>query len=177
MCVFQQKLHRAVNVSLHPSGFPSRSPWVHVPLIRKTLSPPPPALASDTDMFSVSLYNPSFIWLWHFKTIWIWFFFSFLGLYSWHMEVPRLWVALELQLPAYTTATAIRDLSCLCSLPHNSGQCQTLNPLSEARDWTLILMNTSWISFCCATMGILIFKNQFIFCVEVFMNFKVSSKM
>ena len=35
------------------------------------------------------------------------FFFSFvfLGLHLWHMEVPRLGVKLELQLPAYATAT------------------------------------------------------------------------
>ena len=33
------------------------------------------------------------------------FFFSLLGLYLQHMEVPRLGVKLELQLPAYTIAT------------------------------------------------------------------------
>ena len=33
----------------------------------------------------------------------------FLGLHLWHMEVPRLGVQLELQLPAYTTATAMPD--------------------------------------------------------------------
>ena len=35
----------------------------------------------------------------------------FLGLHLWHMEVPRLGVQSELQLPAYATATATRDLS------------------------------------------------------------------
>ena len=40
----------------------------------------------------------------------------FLGLQVWHMEVPRLGVELELQLPAYTTATATQDLSCICNL-------------------------------------------------------------
>ena len=34
------------------------------------------------------------------------FFFDFLGPYLWHMEVPRLGVKSDLQLPAYTTATA-----------------------------------------------------------------------
>ena len=37
------------------------------------------------------------------------FFFFFLGLHLQHMEVPRLGVKLELQLPAYTTATAMQD--------------------------------------------------------------------
>ena len=36
----------------------------------------------------------------------LFFFFFFLGLYPWHMEVTKLGVKLELQLPAYTTATA-----------------------------------------------------------------------
>ena len=36
-------------------------------------------------------------------------FFAFLGLNLWHMEVPRLGVKSELQLLAYTTATATLD--------------------------------------------------------------------
>ena len=34
-----------------------------------------------------------------------------LSFFLWHMEVPRLRVELELQLPAYTTATATQDPS------------------------------------------------------------------
>ena len=52
------------------------------------------------------------------------------------MEVPRLEVQLELQLPAYSTATAVLHLSCICDLHHSSQQCQILNPLSEARKQT-----------------------------------------
>ena len=37
------------------------------------------------------------------------FFFVFLGPHPQHVEVPRLGVKLELQLPAYTTGTAMRD--------------------------------------------------------------------
>ena len=59
------------------------------------------------------------------------------------MEVPRLGVELELQLPAYTIASAIPDLSHLCDLHHSLRQCQSFNPLSEARDQTHILMDTA----------------------------------
>ena len=61
-------------------------------------------------------------------------FVFFLGMRLWHMEVPRLRVESELQLPAYTTATATWDPSRSCKLHHSSWQCQILNPLSEARD-------------------------------------------
>ena len=77
------------------------------------------------------------------------FFFLFLGPHPWHLEVPRLGVILELQLPAYTTATATRDLSHVCDLHHSSWHCriQILDPLSEARDQARILMDTSCICF------------------------------
>ena len=48
------------------------------------------------------------------------------------MEVPRLGVELELQLQAYTTATATPDLSCIFDLLHSSWQRRILNPLSGA---------------------------------------------
>ena len=72
-----------------------------------------------------------------------------------YMEVPELEVELELQLPAYATAIATQNLSHVCELYHSSLQCQILYPLSKARDWTWILMNTRRICFCCATMGTL----------------------
>ena len=50
------------------------------------------------------------------------FFFGFLGLHPWHMEVPRLGVGWELQLPAYTTATATWDPSHVCDPHHDSQQ-------------------------------------------------------
>ena len=58
-------------------------------------------------------------------------------------EVPRLGAKLELQLGAYTTATATQDQSCVCDLHHSSWQHRILNPLSEARDGTRILMDPS----------------------------------
>ena len=55
----------------------------------------------------------------------------------------RLRVESELQLPAYTTATAMPDLSHSCNLHHSLWQCQILNILSKARDRTCNLIDTS----------------------------------
>ena len=73
------------------------------------------------------------------------FFFAFLGLHPRHMEVPRLEVKLELQLLAYTTATAVPDTSGICDLHHSSQQCQILNTLSKVRDQIRVLMVASWV--------------------------------
>ena len=59
------------------------------------------------------------------------------------MEAPRLEIELELQLLPYATATATWDLSRVCDLHHSSWQHWILNPLSEARDQTCILVDAS----------------------------------
>ena len=41
-------------------------------------------------------------------------------LWVWYMEVSRLGYELELELPAYTTATEIWDPSHICDLHHSS---------------------------------------------------------
>ena len=61
------------------------------------------------------------------------------------MEVPTGGVKAELQLPAYITATATPDPSYLCDLHLSLWQRQILNPLSETRDQTRILMDTSQV--------------------------------
>ena len=48
-------------------------------------------------------------------------------------------------LPVYTTATATQNPSRICNLHHSSWQCWILNPLSEARDQTHNLVDTSWV--------------------------------
>ena len=58
------------------------------------------------------------------------------------MEVPRLGVRSELQLPTYVTATATQDSSQIFDLPHSSWQRRILNPMSKARDQTYILVDT-----------------------------------
>ena len=82
---------------------------------------------------------------WKLKTFFLFwkpFFYFFLWLYLWHMEISRLAVESELQLQAYTTARAIPDLSCICSLCCILWPCWILNPLSKARNKTHILMDT-----------------------------------
>ena len=72
----------------------------------------------------------------------------FLVPYPTHMEVLRLGVESKLQLPACTTATAMWDPSCVCNLHHSSQQRWIFNPLSQARDPTFLLMDTSQACYC-----------------------------
>ena len=74
------------------------------------------------------------------------FFFFFLRPHLQHVEVPRLGVKSEVQLPAYTTAMATPYLSHICDLCCSLQQHRILNPLQEARDQTRILMDTMSIS-------------------------------
>ena len=69
------------------------------------------------------------------------------------MEVPRLGAESELQLPAYTSATAVPDMSHVCDLHHSLRQGQILDPWSEARDRTCNLMVPSRVRFYSATVG------------------------
>ena len=61
------------------------------------------------------------------------------------MDVPGLGVEWEPQLQVYTTATATLDPSCICGLCSSLWQHQIFNPMSEARDRTHILMETSQV--------------------------------
>ena len=93
-------------------------------------------------LFLVSDWLPVILFCWLFL----------LGPHPWHMEVPRLGVESKLQLLTY--ATAMPDLSFICVLHHILQECQTLNPLNKAKDQTHILMDTSQVCNCWATMGI-----------------------
>ena len=64
-----------------------------------------------------------------------------------HIEIPRLGVESELQLLAYTTAAAMRDVSCICDLHHSSLQHQICNPLSKARDRIHVLLHISQVHY------------------------------
>ena len=71
------------------------------------------------------------------------FSLAFLGLYWQYKEVSRLGV--ESELPAYARATATWDLSWIYNLHHSSWQRWILNPLSEARDRTCVLMDAGQV--------------------------------
>ena len=77
------------------------------------------------------------------------FFLLFLfRLHPWHMEVPRLGVRLELQLPAYATATATRDSSHISDLYHSSWQHWIFNwarpGIEPASLWILVRFVNHW---------------------------------
>ena len=117
------------------------------------------------------IYPNSWISGFKWSNINIIFFIFFLGLYPQHMEVPRLGVKQELQLPAYTTATATQDPSHICYLHLSSWQSWILNPRREARDQTHVFMGTSWVLYCWATTGTPILMslnvstNSLIYCI------------
>ena len=97
------------------------------------VGPPCPSLKLGGGCPSLAVMAGSFC-------LFIYLSFVFLGLHLQHLVVPRLGVLSELQLPAYTTATAMWDPRHICDLHHSSRQCRILNPLSEARDGTRNLM-------------------------------------
>ena len=71
------------------------------------------------------------------------YFFVFFRAIPVAYGISRLGVKIELQLHAYTTATAMLDLSHVCDLLHSSQQHGILISLSEARDQTCTLMASS----------------------------------
>ena len=76
-------------------------------------------------------------------------FFVFLGPHPWYMEVPKLGVESELQLPAYATAIATPDPSRICDLCHSSRQCWILNHslrlgIESMSSWILVGFINCW---------------------------------
>ena len=70
------------------------------------------------------------------------------------MDVPRLGV--ELNWSCRCRPIPQPQQHHFCDLHHRSGQCQILSPLSEAREQTCILMDTSRVHNDSATMGTLV---------------------
>ena len=89
----------------------------------------------------------------HGSFIYPFFFLVVLGLHPHHMEVPRRGVKSELWLLAFAIVTATPDPSHVCDLHHSPQQCWSLNPLSETRDQTCVLMDTNQIRFPLSHVG------------------------
>ena len=87
-----------------------------------------------------------------FFSLYFFFFFVFLGPYPRHMEIPSLGVKSELQLPAYTRATAMPDPSQATSVTYTTGHGTTRSlthwaspGIEPASSWMLVMMGTeSW---------------------------------
>ena len=135
-------------------SLPKQSSSVHF-LTSSENSPPQVSDFAEVSPLCLSLWETELcrqhcLFVYLFMYLFLFYFslvFCFLGPHLWHMEVPRRGVKLELQLPAYTAATATQDLSLICNLHHSSLQHRILNPLSEAKDQTHILTDTSRIHF------------------------------
>ena len=79
------------------------------------------------------------------------FFFSFLGPHCMAYGGSQARIKLELQLPAYATATAMQDPSHVWDLHKSSRQRQILDPPSKGRDQIHVLIGNNQIHFRYAT--------------------------
>ena len=130
----QQKAHTAFSTVPPPPYLPESHPYVNVHSLRMSF------------IFQASPSWMSMWWIHHIKiTVIYLLIFCFSRPHLRHMEVPTLGIKSELQLLAYTTATAAWDPSHVCNLHHSSWQCWIPNPLSKTRDWTCILMDASQV--------------------------------
>ena len=123
---------RAVAAGLHHSHSNSRATSATYTSLWQCWIFNPLSEARDWTHILRDIMSGSFVFFFH--------FLSFLGPHLRHMEVPRLGVQLELQLLAYTSATATQDPNHVCDLYHSSRQHRKLNLLSKARNQTCNLM-------------------------------------
>ena len=89
------------------------------------------------------------------RILWVFFFFLFRAeptAYRISQARGRIRAAAT-SLHRSPSNTGSELLSCVCDLQHSSRQRWITDPLNEATDRTRILMDTSRIRFCCATVG------------------------
>ena len=107
-----------------------------------------------------------------FPLIFIFAPFCFLGPHLWHMKGPWQGVESELQLLAYTTATATWDPSHVCDLHHSSWQYQILNQwerpeIKPASSWIVVRLITAqppWeLLFIFKNIALQFFPNPWVF--------------
>ena len=83
------------------------------------------------------------------------YLFCFLGLHLWQMESSQATgrIGSIAAILFHSHSNWESQLSHICYLHHSSWQYQIPDPLSKAKDWTHILMDTSQICFLCTIMG------------------------
>ena len=67
----------------------------------------------------------------------------------------RGWIGVAAAGLRHSHSNMVMQPSCFCNLHHNSQQCWIPNPLSKARDWTRIFVDTSRACYRWTTMGTL----------------------
>ena len=131
-------LPQSQGMPCHLCAFAHGPPLTVGPLVPPVLQRPDSNLNTPADLSSEGTWVDLFNGLYHVQScivgshvvfvavfwVFVWLgVFCFLGPHLRHTEVPRLGVQSELQLPAYTTARAMQDLSHVCDLHLSSWQC------------------------------------------------------
>ena len=96
-------------------------------------------------MFIIGFFGEGVLFL----LLFLFCFCFFLGLHPQHMEVPRLGVKLELQLPAYSTSTATWNLSLIWAYTTADSNARFLTlwakpGIEPASSWILFSFITHW---------------------------------
>ena len=132
-----------MRLSLHPRGYQSVSkpaePQWELPSLGFNACHSCHIILDTLRLFR-SQWSPGQLLIFIFILFYFFFAFSFRAALKTYGS-SQLRGGLELWLPAYTTATATRDLSRVCDLHHGSRQCRIPTPLSKARDRTCIIMD------------------------------------
>ena len=119
---------------ISPTSLPSSSHTRYIQVTQLEISP------WDLSAQIPQLTESEHSFFYSFFFFFFFFFFCFLGLQLQHMEVSRLGVELELQLPHESQATSVTYTTA-------HGNCWILSPLSKAKDQTQILTDTGWACY------------------------------
>ena len=112
------------------------------------------SLASGNNQISERIFISSLIHHYHErKTFFIFYFLLFFRTTPIAYGCSQARGQIGATAAAYATVTETWDPSCICDLHHSSRKRWIPDPLSETRDLTHILMDTSQIRFHCTTMG------------------------
>ena len=104
-------------------------------LFTRFIHPPPPFPLTATCLFSVCVCFCLLL----FVRLFCFYFFIYIYLFCFFRAAPMAHGGSQVRGPIRTTAAGLH---------HSSWQRQTFNPLIEARDPTLLLMDTIWVRYC-----------------------------